>query len=159
MPPHTVEGGFPYICGGITDMPSSAPGMRALGARNVPMSLLANSLTEWGNLGRPVPDQTGLTGKYDVLLEFAPDSSPGPSDRADASAPLETAGPEFAQAGCKASQLGLKLEPQEEPGGRMGRRPCGARDRELIFPGSVRVRYFPETRWERSLSRKMESRR
>jgi uncharacterized protein (TIGR03435 family) len=56
--------------------------------------------------GRPVVDKTGVEGKFDVRLEFAPDSNrgtrgdvapPGASDKAD----IFTAVKE---------QLGLKLE-------------------------------------------------
>ena len=80
-PSFTVAGGFPVICGGLGGMDPSAPGLLAMGARNVPMSLIAASLTGIGNLGKPVLDRTGLTGKYDVLLEFAPDRRPPPGSR------------------------------------------------------------------------------
>lgn len=110
-PPNTVAGGYPSICGGVTTMPNSAPGMLTMGARNVPMSLVASSLTGLGNLEKPVLDRTGLTGKYDVLLEFAPDRRPAPG--ADTSAPLDTAGPGIEEA--LRQQLGLKLESTKGP--------------------------------------------
>jgi uncharacterized protein (TIGR03435 family) len=94
--------------------PSSAPGLLALGARNVTMALIASTLTGVGNLGRPVLDQTGLTGKYDFLLEFAPDRGPAPPDGANTTAPPpDTAGPGIEQA--LKEQLGLKLESQKGP--------------------------------------------
>jgi uncharacterized protein (TIGR03435 family) len=110
-PPTTVAGGFPFLCGGITGMPPSAPGMTAMGARNVSIGLIAGVLTGAGNLGRPVLDQTGLTGKYDFLLEFAPERRPPPA--ADAAAPLDSAGPGLEEA--LKQQLGLKLESQKGP--------------------------------------------
>jgi uncharacterized protein (TIGR03435 family) len=77
------------------------------------MGLIAGTLTGVGDLGRPVLDQTGLTGKYDFLLEFAPDRRPGPEDGAAAAAPLDNAGPGFEEA--LKQQLGLKLESQKGP--------------------------------------------
>ena len=50
---------------------------------------------------RPVTDKTGLTGKFDVVLEFAPDETPEPGAPSDTPA-LVTALQE---------QLGLKLVP------------------------------------------------
>jgi uncharacterized protein (TIGR03435 family) len=58
-----------------------------MGARNVPMGLIAGVLTGVGKLGRQVLDQTGLAEKYDFLLEFAPDRRAGPNDGANAVAP------------------------------------------------------------------------
>jgi len=107
----TVAGGFPVICGGLGGMDPSAPGLLAMGARNVPMSLIAASLTGIGNLGKPVLDRTGLTGKYDVLLEFAPDRRPAPG--ADTSTPLDSSGPGIEEA--LRQQLGLKLESTKGP--------------------------------------------
>jgi uncharacterized protein (TIGR03435 family) len=53
-----------------------------------------------------VIDKTGLTGKYDFTLEFAPEGlGPGPLDATDQSGPnILTAVQE---------QLGLKLEPKK----------------------------------------------
>jgi len=112
-PALTTAGGFPAVCGGIVGLPRSAPGVIALGARNVAMGLIAGTLTGVGNLGRPVLDRTGLTGKYDFLLEFAPDRRLGPEDGANAVAPLDSAGPGFEEA--LRQQLGLKLESQKGP--------------------------------------------
>jgi uncharacterized protein (TIGR03435 family) len=60
-------------------------------------------------LGRPVVDKTGLTGKYDIKLEWARDQGPGSEDAAsnDASGPsIFTAVQE---------QLGLKLNSTKGP--------------------------------------------
>ena len=55
-------------------------------------------------LGRPVVDKTGLTGKYDYTLEFPAVESPDAQDEAGPS--LLTGVQE---------QLGLKLEPKKVP--------------------------------------------
>ena len=112
-PAFTTAAGFPTICGGILGAPNDTPGLIAFGARNISIGLLAGFLTGVGNLGKPVLDQTGLTGKYDFLLEFAPDRRPGPGDAANASAPLDTAGPGIEEA--LKQQLGLKLESTRGP--------------------------------------------
>lgn len=111
--PDTVAGGFPGICGGIVGVPPSSPEMIAIGARNVSVNLIAGLLTGVGNLGRPVLDQTGLTGKYDFRLEFAPDRRPAPGDGAATAVPLDTGGPGIMEA--LKQQLGLKLESQKGP--------------------------------------------
>ena len=89
----------------------SAPGLLALGARNVTVDLIAGVLTGVGNLGKPVLNQTGLTGKYDFLLEFAPDRKPPPG--VEGSAPLDSGGPGIEEA--LKQQLGLKLESTKGP--------------------------------------------
>jgi len=105
-PTDTVAGGFPRICGGIVSLPNSTPGMTTMGARNIPIGQLVGVLAGFGNLGRPVLDQTGLTGTYDFLMEFAPERRLAPTDAANASA--DTAGPGLEQA--LRQELGLKLE-------------------------------------------------
>ena len=62
-------------------------------------------------LSRPVRDMTGLTAKYDFVLEFANDESaamtpPGAEPSPDSAPSLFTAVPE---------QLGLKLEQKKAP--------------------------------------------
>lgn len=105
-PTDTVAGGFPKVCGGIVALPASAPGLTAMGARDVPLAQLAGVLAGFGNLGRPVQDQTGLTGTYDFAMELAPMPRGGPTDAVDDSA--DSAGPGLEQA--LKQQLGLKLE-------------------------------------------------
>jgi uncharacterized protein (TIGR03435 family) len=79
--------------------------------------MIADLLTN--QLGRPVYDQTGLTGKYDIDLEFAPDPGgglmrvmgPAPPGDAAGGAPgaSDPAGaPSLVTA---IQQLGLRLEP------------------------------------------------
>lgn len=76
------------------------------GSRNTTMELLASSLPGFGRLGRPVLNQTGLSGRFDFTLEWIPESSNVPA--ADAEIQPEPQGPTFLQA--LREQLGLKLE-------------------------------------------------
>ena len=70
------------------------------------MALLANSLSR--QLGRPVRDVTGLTGKYDFHVEWIPDAGPCPDAPESA-----TDGPSLLAA--MQQQLGLKLESTKGP--------------------------------------------
>lgn len=97
-------------------MRMSAQGM-SLNAHGVPMPALARMLSL--QLGSTVLDKTGLTGKYDYKLNWAPDRAPGgmqpgpeggPSPAS--SAPPEAAGPSLVTA--LQEQLGLKLEARKE---------------------------------------------
>jgi uncharacterized protein (TIGR03435 family) len=63
------------------------------------MDTLANRLGRLPPIGRPVVNQTGLTGRFDLELNFTPDQG-GSAPAADAIS-IFTALPE---------QLGLKLE-------------------------------------------------
>jgi uncharacterized protein (TIGR03435 family) len=111
-PPQTVDSRFPVTCGGLLGMNPSAPGRFRAGARNVPMELIASSMTGGvSGLDRPVLDRTGLTGKFDFAIEFSPQpdvpSAPGANFRPDPT------GPTFIEA--LKEQLGLKLEPLTGP--------------------------------------------
>jgi uncharacterized protein (TIGR03435 family) len=114
-PPAMIAGGFPEICGAfLGGVSTTAPGRVRAGARNVPMSMIADSIG-FGPTGidRPVLDKTGLTGKFDITIEFTPEFNgplpPGATFKPDDS------GPTFLQA--LKEQLGLKLEPQTGPVG------------------------------------------
>ncbi len=87
-------------------MPASAQDRYSFGARNVTMGLIASSFSSWGNLGRPVVDQTGLGGTYDFVLDFTPDPRPK-------YATVDSGGPTFE--GALQKQLGLKLEAKKAP--------------------------------------------
>jgi uncharacterized protein (TIGR03435 family) len=102
----TVAGGFPLLCNGILGLPPSVSGRSRLGGRNVTIPFMADLLSQRVNLGRPMIDATGLTGTFDFLLEFTPESQ-GPTPRS-LNAPLDPDGPTFEQA--LREQLGLKLE-------------------------------------------------
>jgi bla regulator protein blaR1 len=107
---------------------------RTTSARNVPMAYLAQFLTTRGgepSLGRPVVDRTGLDGRFDFTIEYAPETSGPPPGAtvvskgggAPRSAPLPSSAdagtppggdkPPFLQA--LREQLGLKLESSRGP--------------------------------------------
>ena len=80
----------------------------------IPMSVLVRFLSQ-EELGRPVVDETGLKGNYDLELKWNPDLDapgmmPGPSPAAG-SAPPDTSGPSIFTA--IQDQLGLKLKATE----------------------------------------------
>lgn len=106
LPLQPLKGGFPTVCNGILGLPASAQDRYSFGAANVPMSLIASALSSWGDLGRPVVDQTGLPGKYDFVLDFTPDPRPS-------YATIDSGGPGFQEA--LKLQLGLRLEAERAP--------------------------------------------
>jgi uncharacterized protein (TIGR03435 family) len=73
------------------------------------MDLLANSLSGFSGMGRPVVDQTGLSGRYDFVLEWLPEvaRTAPPELEPDSQAPP------FIDA--VREQLGLKLESTKTP--------------------------------------------
>ena len=89
-------------------MPPSAPGRVRVGARNVPMELIASSMGEGEGVDRPVLDKTGLTGMFDVAIEFTPQLTP--SSPPGANSHRDITGPTLLEA--LREQLGLRLEPQ-----------------------------------------------
>jgi bla regulator protein BlaR1 len=102
--PPTVAGGFPVDCGHIEALPSSRI---RVGARKIPIGLLAATLPQMHNLNRPVVDQTGLAGNYDFTFEWT-------ARRVDRANPRgEKPAPGFVRD--LHDQLGLRLEPQTGP--------------------------------------------
>jgi uncharacterized protein (TIGR03435 family) len=104
--------GTVFACGGVQEVQGSVPDRVARGARKVTMELIANSLGGLGHVDRPVIDKTGLTGTFDMHLEF----SDGAFWNGIGSRPGGAAirpGPTFIEA--LKEQLGLKLEPQTGP--------------------------------------------
>jgi uncharacterized protein (TIGR03435 family) len=104
--PSVPPGGFLAHCGGVQAI--EAPGRTVLlGARNITLENLAGYLPDFEDLGRPIVDQTGLSGAWDFSLNWLPDrggSSPaGPAQFPDAE------GPSIFEA--LKEQLGLKLKP------------------------------------------------
>ena len=95
---------LPRVCGVIAHLPTSATGHIRFGGRGVTLSLLASSLptmTGMAAIPRPVIDETGLNGTFDLTLDWVPEFN----------APPDASGPNFREA--LKEQLGLKLEPQQ----------------------------------------------
>jgi len=101
---------IPAVCGGLAGAGvPSAPSHVRIGGRNVPLALLAAHLHDMGRFDRPVLDQTGLQGTFDLVLEWGPDSVSGstvPQDHDDTQTHLQEA---------LQDQLGLKLERKTAP--------------------------------------------
>ncbi len=108
-PPPRLEPGQPppRFCGQMM------MGLRILTAVSVPISNLVPALARM--LGRTVIDKTGLTGKYDIKLEWTPDESQMANLNPEAPRPAasDTLGPSIFTA--LQEQLGLKLESQKGP--------------------------------------------
>jgi uncharacterized protein (TIGR03435 family) len=100
--PTPPDAKFPVACGAIHRMQPTVMGRFRFGARNVAMADVVYPFDPWGKVGRPVLDQTGLSGKFDFSVEFVPQLGPTP-DAQD-----EPAGPTVLEA--LRDQLGLKLK-------------------------------------------------
>lgn len=100
-------GSFPPTCYSLVAFMRYTNGGRQItwGSRNVSMRQIADDIDGSPRvlLGRPVVDQTGLSGNFDFVVNFG---EPSPA-RFDASG-LEDSGPSFLEA--LQDQLGLKLE-------------------------------------------------
>jgi bla regulator protein blaR1 len=96
---------FPTRCDvyAMTMMPNKP--VRA-GSRNTTIDLLASALPGLGRLARPVVDQTGLSGRFDFMIEWTPESNTPPAEDA-------IQGTTFLEA--LHEQLGLKLEATNGP--------------------------------------------
>jgi uncharacterized protein (TIGR03435 family) len=102
------------ISKGSIQMNFSGDGMRHISGPAISTAGLATMLS--AQLGRPVFDKTGLTGKYDVTLQWAPDqtpSSPVMSSGMASSAATDLGGASIFTA--IQEQLGLKLEAGKGP--------------------------------------------
>jgi uncharacterized protein (TIGR03435 family) len=85
-------------------------------ARGITLEELCKRLTNElsRDLGRVVIDKTGLGGRYDVAIKWAPLAASSPADgRSDSSAAAPDTGPSIFTA--IQEQLGLKLESQKGP--------------------------------------------
>jgi uncharacterized protein (TIGR03435 family) len=114
MPPGGMRGGM---------MMSMNAGRMRMQASAVQIGQLVNMLSN--QLSRPVVDQTGLTGKYDYTLDFAPEpgqahgpmgapmGGPGPAAGGGTTDANDQAGPNLVTA--VQEQLGLKLEAKKGP--------------------------------------------
>jgi len=98
-------------------------GMKLVGARNTPTSMLATLIYAYGSfdgeVDRGVVDKTGLSGTFDFIIEYSAEnggfarSLPPLPDRPNPSPPRDSQGPSFVEALHK--QLGLKLTPDKGP--------------------------------------------
>jgi bla regulator protein blaR1 len=104
---------FPFACG--TFQLRTLPDQTAeVGARNITMALLASSLSTVGALGRPVIDQTGMTGRYDFNVIFSQEPTiAATSVSPSTDARPDTPGTTFLEA--VREQLGLRLERTNAP--------------------------------------------
>lgn len=105
--PPPVPGEPPVLpCGGMMMRPN------ALKAVSIQVGDLTQNFSRL--LGRTVVDKTGLTGKYDISMDWTPDESQaGQMPAAAPPPPSEPAGPSIFTA--IQEQLGLKLEAQKGP--------------------------------------------
>jgi len=105
---------FPAKCGGIEAVPKPNQ-MIVLGGRDTTLEMIANSFSI-GRLGRPVVDETGLTGKYDFTLTWQREPGTfgtGPGAASQDAPTSGQQGPTFLEA--VGEQLGLKLKPGKAP--------------------------------------------
>lgn len=118
------RGGPPGPAAGPAPGPGGAPGgcFMMIGPGRLemagqPLATLANSLAQ--QLGRPVRDETGLAGAYDLTLTFLPDSAGRgmpigpPPPGAPELPPIDPNAPSLTTA--LVEQLGLKLEAARGP--------------------------------------------
>jgi uncharacterized protein (TIGR03435 family) len=106
--------GLPPVCGVLAHLPPSAAGKLSFGGRDVTLALLATSLptqTGMAVIPHPVVDETGLSGGFDLRMEWVPEVYDETGNVA-AHQP-DVSGPTFAQA--LREQLGLKLESKKGP--------------------------------------------
>jgi bla regulator protein blaR1 len=104
-----IPDGFPFVCNFMLMRKPGNPML--LGARYVSTAMIADALSGLSNMGRPIVDETGLTGRYDFTLQWTPEENsevPG-----GASTTEEPAGPTFVNA--VEEQLGMKLESTGAP--------------------------------------------
>ncbi len=122
QPLRSDKDGYPILPRGRGSMMAMAPGRARLQGEQETMDQLAARLSMM--VGRPVRNGTGLTGKYDFVLSFAPDVSmmnmgmPKPPPDADGrgpgpAAPGDDSAPSIFTA--LQEQLGLKLEQKKGP--------------------------------------------
>jgi uncharacterized protein (TIGR03435 family) len=96
---------FPPVCGGLAYfmMPNR---VEKGGSRDTTLAEMAEGLPGIGGVDRPMVDRTGLEGRYDFTIEFAPEPNAVAATASDGAS--DPAAPTFIQA--LRDQLGLKLE-------------------------------------------------
>lgn len=106
----TIAGGFPSVCGVGRRLEPTRPGLVRTGFRNVSMQTFTQYAAiaegpDWTDKDRPIFNHTGLSGTFDLIIEYDNNASSNPS-----AVPV---GPAFIDA--LRDQLGLKLEPATGP--------------------------------------------
>lgn len=114
LPPAATE--FPD--GARINMSVTPEGTERMDVKNGPMSTLATTLTAL--LGRPVVDRTGLSARYDFVLDYSRDQTAGPGTGGGYNEPPRLPPPPpGAEPGVSIyssiQRLGLKLEGQKLP--------------------------------------------
>jgi uncharacterized protein (TIGR03435 family) len=104
---------IPTICGALVSVGApNAPSHVRIGGRNVTLALLAAHLGEMGRYDRPIVDQTGLSGTFDLVLEWGPD--PGSEKQSNPDNSSQDERQTYLQEALE-DQLGLRLERQRAP--------------------------------------------
>ncbi len=101
---------FPPACGVFTAVGKPNHVIK-MGARNTTMEMIAYSISSLGQFGRPVVDKTGLSGRFDLTIEWTRQPNGSPAAGADAQVDLQ--GTTFTEA--VQEQLWLKLKPAKAP--------------------------------------------
>jgi uncharacterized protein (TIGR03435 family) len=115
--PSALKPVFPEVCG-VYSLSRNADGNTQWGSRNTTLALVAASIPSLGALGSPVVDQTGLTGNYDISVEFSMEATRNAMRATSASASPDAAAesqPGIAFLDAVREQLGLKLESTQAP--------------------------------------------
>jgi len=107
--PTVAPGGFVPHCGDFDGLEGPDHTFLA-GARNATLEQVADYLAWEQNLGRPVVDQTGLSGRFDLTLQFTPERTM-PAEEGAGEA--EISGPTLMEA--LREQFGMKLQPTRAP--------------------------------------------
>jgi uncharacterized protein (TIGR03435 family) len=100
------------MCDSFAVIRKSGGALMMAGYRNATMEMLAASLAGLVGQGRPLIDKTGLSGRFDFTLEWAPESNSPPPSGSPA-APSDPPAPTSLEA--LREQLGLKLESTKSP--------------------------------------------
>ena len=107
---------WPPFCGSEPSR-RGATGAHEIGARNVSMTTVEDTIYNYGSMAgevdNPVVDHTGLTGSYDFTLDYGGDMFGRAVPPVPAAASLDPDGPSFLTA--LRDQLGLKLASSKAP--------------------------------------------
>lgn len=105
-------GVFPPACDQFVGI-DKPHGAVLLASRNMTIGEIGAAVSSLGRLGRPVVDQTGLSGRFDFTLEFTPESKGNPPAPPSDTQPDLVTGTTLQEA--VHEQLGLKLKATKAP--------------------------------------------